>query len=226
MQPKAILCLNCGFNLKTGVRLKTVREVETGSYRLSGGPVRTALVLVGAFFLCVGIVVITVVSSEENSLLAVVTGIAIAVVGSFVCTCALLSRRIVSIELALDGKPEIIKSYGLGPLQFSSRYPSAEYDTVWFVQTATKQDSGRTYLLLVMLFLICMGAIPGLIWWFLLLRGQDDVKVTYRVELPKQGQRPVVLLRGGEDAKYDADAVSKLIRDATDFQFEQDLGLV
>ncbi len=226
LQPEAILCLNCGFNSKTGQQVKTVREVEAGEHRLSGGPMQTALTVVGVFFLLVGGIVTLVAFSEENGAVALAIGIVIGLGGAFVCTCALLLRRVVSVDLAVNGKTEIVKSAGIGPLKFVSHYPAAEYDAVWFVQTAKKQDSNRGLMLFIMLLLFCMGAIPGIIWWVILLRGDEDTHVGYRVELRKQDQRSVVLLSGGEDAKHDANAISRLIRDAAGLRLEQDLGLV
>jgi hypothetical protein len=40
------------------------------------------------------------------------------------------------------------------------------------VQTASPPQS-RALLLFIMMLLLCTGFIPGLIWWMILLRGND-----------------------------------------------------
>jgi hypothetical protein len=224
LAPHATFCVACGFNLKTGQATKTTRDASVGSHYPSITPVRTALSLVGGMALLVGLVTLIAAANGEGMRAAIVPGIVITVFGAAGCAAAILAISEIRIEKTPKGRAQVIKSRGLGPFRNVCRYDTHEFDAAWFIQTATKGGTHGILLAFMLLFL-CFGLVPGLIWWAMLLRG-NEARVSYRVELRKEGCSPVTLFRGGEDSKHDANAIARLIKNATELPLEQDLGLL
>lgn len=224
LEPHAVFCICCGFHLQTGRQAKTVRDATAGQYHPSITQLRTAFGLIGGMSLLFGLAIVAVALSSEGKLTAVVPGMVLVFLGSAGCTAAMIAASEIRIERTPQGKAEIVQSRGLGPLRLVRRYEADAFEAVWFVQEVGKV-SDHTFLLAFLLLLLCFGFLPGLVWWMLLLRGKS-ASVSYRVELRKTGSAPIVLLRGGEDAKDDANSIARLIENAADLPREQELGLI
>lgn len=223
LEPHAVFCVRCGFNLKTGMQVKSVRDPTAGEYRPSIKQTRVAFSLIGGMILLVGVLIFAIAVSDEDKTAAVVPGIVLMMMGGAGCAAAFIAASEIRIERSPQGQVEIIQSRGLGPLRLVRRYDARAFDAVWFVQVAAR-GRDNTVLLCLMLLLLCFGVVPGLIWWALMFR-RNEASVSYRVELRKEGQAPITLLRGGEDAKEDANAIARLIENAANLPREQELGL-
>ena len=195
MAPGAVICLDCGFNRKTGKQLRTVSRRIERTWHL-GGLYAPAVVLV---FALLGMVVGTAAYLSADLLVGAVLLAAGAVLG------ALLLGTFTRIRITRDkgGQPLLYRDRWMFFIPVArATFHLDEYQEI---RLGHKEGGNGPVLALLVLLILC-GLIPGLIFWALLFRGS-----TFTLEVAAEHEgglapdvEPEVLYRGPSEAKMRA----------------------
>jgi hypothetical protein len=196
MARDAVICLDCGFNRKTGKQLKTQsRRMERHWYL--GGFADPAVWLV--FVLMYMFLGLAAYLSED-----LLFGAVLLVVG--VVPGALLLGTFTRIRITRDrdGRPLLFRDRWVFFIPVA--HSTIELETYRLIRLGHKEGGTEIHFLAVMLLLILCGLIPGLFFWALLFRGS-----TFTLEIAGEHEgglapdvEPEVLYRGRSEAKMRA----------------------
>jgi hypothetical protein len=216
MARDAVICLDCGFNRKTGKQLKTVsRRIERTWYL--GGFFEPAVIVVFVM-LCLGLAGAAFVAygafTEED---LGEGGPAPELGAGFVVGAMLVAAGAVLGGMLLLGtftRIRITRDRGGKPLLFRDRWmifiPVArsklDLDEYQVIRLGHKEGGTQVHLLAMLLLFFLCGLLPGLIFYFLLFRGS-----TFTLEVVGEHEggiapdvEPEVLYRGPSEAKMRA----------------------
>jgi hypothetical protein len=186
MASDAVLCIECGFNLKTGKRLRTVKQRFERCWDGSGFPLWGRLVAFGVLF-AVCLVPLLFDSLELAALLFLVWGVV------FVPLLGIFKRVIITRNRA--GKPVLVLRWFVFfiPCPPTVVYLGEGYERI---RTGARVGAGVS-LSVVLLFLLC--GIPGLI--YAIIRANQTV-VTLEVAGSHTGEQvePILVYRGTNEA--------------------------
>jgi hypothetical protein len=220
MARDAIICLDCGFNRKTGKQLKTVSKRVERTWYL-GGVFEPAVVVVFVL-LCLVLATVAYFGYELSAGAELADGVApnmsgadltvnvvvaaVLVVGGIVLGAALLLGTFTRIRITRDR--------GGNPLLFRDRWmlfvpvarTTLNLDEYQLIRLGHKEGGTQIHLLAMLMFLFLCGLLPGLIFYMLLFRGS-----TFTLEVAGEHEgglapdvEPEVLYRGPSEAKMRA----------------------
>jgi hypothetical protein len=220
MARDAVICLDCGFNRKTGKQLKTVsRRIERTWYL--GGLFEPAVIVVFVM-LCLGLAGAAFLGMQLAAGAEEAEGGAPALGAANQDVSIILGAVLVAAGAVLGGmlllgtftRIRITRDRGGKPLLFRDRwmffFPVArskiELDEYRLIRLGHKEGGTQVHLLaMLMLFILC-GLLPGLLFYFLLFRGS-----TFTLEVAGEHEgglapdvEPEVLYRGPSEAKMRA----------------------
>jgi predicted RNA-binding Zn-ribbon protein involved in translation (DUF1610 family) len=220
MARDAVICLDCGFNRKTGKQLKTVsRRVERTWYL--GGVFEPAVIVVFVLL----ILVLGAVAFFGHELLAAAEmndggppeANTAADLGRIIVEAVLVVAGVVLGALLLLGtftRIRITRDRGGKPLLFRDRWmffipvarSTLQLDEYQLIRLGHKEGGAQIHLLAMLLLLFLCGLLPGLIFYMLLFRGS-----TFTLEVAGEHEgglapevEPEVLYRGPSEAKMRA----------------------
>jgi hypothetical protein len=158
LQPGAVLCVDCGYNLKTGKQLHTTVERFERTWEV-GMPLYLRLPLF--LLLQAGCVLLAVVSKD------VLIG-ACVVVLSFVFFSLLLGTYVkLHVARSTKGKVLLTRTWCLLFVPaLPHRVDLRRYDAVGINTTSGFGLFGWTMLIGITLVLLPLGIVPGLLWWY------------------------------------------------------------
>jgi hypothetical protein len=192
LDPDAVICLKCGYNRKTGRRVK--RQVEPISHEWSAGlALYERLILLGVlvcliFFISCGI------GFRARSIPALLLIMVVAAISAVVSALMVGTYFHVSLGRNKRGEIRLSKTWRIAFFPIDKRAINVRSDDQLLLDF---QRGFGPLGLAFTLVLICFGIFPGLIWLFLAFQ-----KETYVIELRDAGRKnSVVIFQGWSQVK-------------------------
>jgi hypothetical protein len=170
MQPEAVLCINCGFNRRTGKQLKTVSRRLESHWDTVGFPYWARLLVYVLFLFLAPLLVSVLVLLIVNDPVAVQSivkhatlGLVILLSWMLLCLLALGTLRRVTITRNVAGKALLIRQWWVGFLPVHRSTLDLERYTT--IRLSAKHTVGLDLqsLLFMLLFLFLCG-LPGVVY--------------------------------------------------------------
>ena len=221
MAADAVICLDCGFNRKTGKQLKTVSKRIERTWYLGGlfEPtvivvfILTVLVLATVAFLSANLAATTDLvedvrthQNEAADLSEYIIVAAVLVVIGTVLGALLLLGNFTRIRITRDrgGKPLLLRDRWL--FFIPTGHATIDLDGYQLIKLGHKEGGANPSVIALLLCLFLCGLVPGLIFYLLLFRGSS---FTLEVAGEHEGGyapavEPEVLYRGPSEVKMRA----------------------
>ena len=223
LPPKAVLCVSCGLDLRTGTKLHTIVERSPGQIELHWQPAaRVGLVATGAIFAMPALISFLMLFSTPPIDVAITFLFTLLFFGFLSANLLALAVRqgatVSATKLPNEsGRIAIKRRFGFWTLK--SSWSADQFVSVCYVQ---KRFSMETPLLIIMLCLLCAGFIPGVVFWVLLRKGDQ---FQYRVDLFRKEGGRIVLYRGNEFNKSDVSAIVRMIHEVIGISRSEEIDL-
>jgi hypothetical protein len=193
LAPAAVVCLDCGYNRKTGKQHRTVSRRRERTWYLGGFTSPPVILVVAA--LALFLVVVAFLSENRAA------GIIWLAFGLIPMVLLLGSFTRIRITRDPDGRPVVIRDRWVAFLHFSHKEIDLEgYD---MIRLGHQERAGDPMLMGLLVCTILCGLIPGILFWLLLFRSS-----TFTLEIAGEhvdGVPPLVepeaLYRGPSEVK-------------------------
>jgi hypothetical protein len=196
MARDAVICLDCGFNRKTGKQLKTVsRRIERHWYL--GGFSDPAVVLV--FVLLYMFLALAAYLSED-----LLVGALLLAAGVLPGVLLLGTFTRVRITRDREGRPLLFRDRWVFFIPVA--HATIDLDEYQVIRLGHQEGGTEVHAVAALLLLILCGLIPGLVFWMLLFRGSTfTLEIAGAHEGGHAGDiEPEVLYRGRSETKMRA----------------------
>lgn len=224
----AVICTMCGFNFQTGQNLNTT--LDRGAIDIS--PPSGARVGLGSLGVLAalmapcfgGILFASAEPGEPGVVLGIIFFLFFAIAATFLISLAVRLRTMIEISQSQQGGMSLSLTRYVGFFRWEKKWNLSEFESVWYLQKR-RQIGDQTILILIGVFLLFMGFLPGLIYWVLVFRS-DNNTFTYSVELRSSNGRKEKVFSRGEPAKRDVADTVRLIHNSTDLRKEEEVDLI
>jgi hypothetical protein len=193
LAPDAVICVDCGYNRKTGKQLRTVSRRFERHWYLGGFASPACVLIVVVVYLFLGLA-----SLLADSLVAAVV---LFVVGLVPAVLLLGTFTRIRITRDRDGRPLVIRDRWLSFLPLS--HAEIELEGYGVIHLGHQERAGDALMLGLMVCLFLFGLCPGFLVWMLLFRGS-----TFTLEIAGEHTdglaplvKPAVLYRGPSEVK-------------------------
>jgi hypothetical protein len=204
MNRDAVVCLECGFNRKTGKQLKTVSKRLQQTFE-SGASLITRIVVFGIGFVLLGLIVFALRDDP----------VWLALLGPALVFWALLLGTFKQLTVTRDttGQPLLVTRWFVCFIPCPTLTTDLEpYGTI----RLKHEEGGGSWLAFgIIVFLLLMGAIPGIIYWIFLFRGGSSFSLEIAGVPDSYGVshvEPLLLFRGRSERQMRAlaDALERI----------------
>jgi hypothetical protein len=171
MPGDAVLCLSCGFDHRLGRQRAQVRSKKKSQADI---PLRGArqLALIGVPFGGLVLLILTLIFAKIHPILGTMVFLLGATLIVFLAVLAfVITAKVLVCQEGEDDSRCSIHYQVLGMPVHRRRFPLSRYHRlVWFHETPAEA-------VFVMLALVCVGIIPGILWWVLILSKRSFLRV-------------------------------------------------
>jgi hypothetical protein len=197
MAPDAVVCIDCGFNRKTGKLLRTISKRFERHWDSSDFPYWVRLVLFGVL---VGLLCLPVVFSEDLAMAVLLLG-----VGSVLGALLLGTLKRITLTRDREGRVLVLRRWWVGFLPTArSTVDLTDYGVI---RLGHKQGTFGWDILLFLLLLCLIGLLPGLLlwWWLWMRRGQFTLEIAGTPNIRRDTEvDPLLLYRGASEVQMRA----------------------
>lgn len=226
----AVLCVSCGFNLKTGRHLETVIEGTSDQFEFEPYPALRPFLIVNGVLGLLAVVVLLLIALAGDTRLSVVLLLLLFFLALSICSFAFAfrTRKRIAVSRQAGAGTTVTITQFWGFWTRRRNLDISEYDSICFVQDPKGSGMVAETVVLLIIFLLmlftCILNVFVLVRFAILFKEVSDIH--YRAEVRRRGTRPLVIHRGMSESKYDVETVVEMIHAVTGLRKEQELGLV